>query len=74
MNFTLQNTFQTKFSKYLKNNARDLADMKVKAINDNNYQTLENFIEYEKYLGNSYFTQFITEYLERGRALLNNFI
>ena len=56
MNFTLQSNVQVKFSKYLKNNAKDLADMKVKALNDNNYSALENFIEYEKYLGNSYFT------------------
>ena len=74
MNFTLQSNVQVKFSKYLKNNAKDLADMKVKALNDNNYSALENFIEYEKYLGNSYFTQFIFEYLERGKGLLTNFI
>ena len=74
MNFTLQNNVQVKFSKYLKNNAKDLADMKVKALNDNNFSALENFIEYEKYLGNSYFTQFIFEYLERGKGLLTNFI
>lgn len=47
--------------------------MKVKALNDNNYEALENFIEYEKYLGNSYFTQFVFEYLERGKGLLTNF-
>ena len=56
VNFTLHNTVQGKFSKYLKNNARDLADMKVKALNDKNYQQLENFIDYENYLGNSYYT------------------
>ena len=30
--------------------------MKVKALNDKNYQQLENFIDYENYLGNSYYT------------------
>jgi hypothetical protein len=48
--------------------------MKVKALQDKNFQQLENFIAYEKYLSDSYFTQFIFEYLERGKSMLNNFI
>ena len=48
--------------------------MKVEALQHDNYSQLENFIEYEQYLGNSYFDQFQLEYLEKGKSLLTNFL
>ena len=44
--------------KFLKHNAVDLADMKIKALSDNNYSQLDNFIEYEEYFSNSYYGNF----------------
>lgn len=72
--FTLQSQHNPKYQKYLRNNARDIADMKIEAVQKDNYSQLDNFIEYEQYLGNSYFGQFQLEYLEKGKNLLSNFL
>lgn len=36
---------------------KDLKNCKMKAFNDNNYDQIENFIEYESFIENSYFFQ-----------------
>ena len=70
----LQKTIVPKLNKYLKNYARDLADIKVKALIDKNYAQLENFLEYEEFLGNSYFMQYCHEYREMNRTMLSTFV
>ena len=52
----------------MRNNAYDLAKMKEQALDDFNFDQLENFIEYENYLGNSYFTTFVNEFVERTKT------
>jgi hypothetical protein len=52
-----------KFNKYLKNNARDLGDCKIQALRDFNYDQLENFLEYEQYLGQSYYSTLVIEFI-----------
>ena len=42
--------------------------MKEQALDDFNFDQLENFIEYENYLGNSYFTTFVNEFVERTKT------
>ena len=54
--------------KYLRNNAYDLSKMKEQALEDFNFDQLENFIEYEDFLGNSYFTTFVNEFVERTKS------
>lgn len=43
--------------------------MKSQALDDFNYDQLENFIEYEDFLGRSYFTIFVNEFVERAKTL-----
>lgn len=62
------NNVNIKFQKYLKHNARDLADMKVLALQDRNFDQLENFLEFEDFIGHSYYTRFASEYIERAKA------
>ena len=45
-----------KYNKYSKLNMKDLKKVKVKALQENNFDQIENFIEYEQFLKNSYFT------------------
>ena len=44
---------------------QNLKTCKVKAFTDNNYDQIENFIEYEDFIANSYFNQIsrFTSYL-----------
>ena len=56
--------------KFLKHNAVDLADMKIKALTDGNYSQLDNFIEYEEYFSNSYYGNFYHQFAHRVRGLL----
>jgi hypothetical protein len=49
-------SFAQKYNKYSKLNARDLKTCKLNALKDNNYDQIENFIEYEDFLQNSYFS------------------
>ena len=44
-----------KYNKYSKLNMRDLKNVKIKALKENNFDQIENFIEYETFLNNSYF-------------------
>ena len=43
--------------------------MKEQALDDKNFDQHENFIEYEDFLGNSYFTIFVNEFVERTKQL-----
>lgn len=43
--------------------------MKTSALDEFNYDQLENFLEYEEFLGNSYYTTFVNEFVERVRSL-----
>ena len=46
-------------------NIQNLKTCKAKALTDNNYDQIENFIEYEDFIANSYFNQIsrFTSYL-----------
>ena len=49
--------FQVKYNKFFKLNIQNLKTCKAKALTDNNYDQIENFIEYEDFIANSYFNQ-----------------
>ena len=49
--------FAVKYNKYFKLNLQNLKTCKAKALTDNNYDQIENFIEYEDFIANSYFNQ-----------------
>ena len=51
--------FLQKFEKFHKLNARDLRSVKSRALKDGNYLQLEEFCEYETFLGKSYFTRLV---------------
>ena len=51
--------FLQKFEKFHKLNARDLRSVKSRALKDGNYLQLEEFCEYETFLGRSYFTRLV---------------
>jgi hypothetical protein len=42
-------------------NFRDLKSLKCKALTENNFDAHENFVEYETYLKNSYFSVLLKE-------------
>lgn len=69
-NFSNFQIWHPKYLKYIKNNNRDLSDCKLGALNDFNFDQLENFIDYEDYLHHSYYGAFVLEYLDKTRALL----
>jgi len=71
LNFSQFNNVHNKYAKYLKFNSRDLGDIKFKACEEKNYGQLENFIEYEEFLGRSYFTCFAHEFHARTRNAIN---
>ena len=52
-------SYLLKYSKYLKLNAKDLKSCKIKALTDLNFDQIENFIEYEAFLSNSYYAQVV---------------
>tara|TARA_B110000285_G_C14921056_1_gene512619 strand:+ start:128 stop:283 length:156 start_codon:yes stop_codon:yes gene_type:complete len=37
-------------------------------LKDKNYDQLENFLEFEDFIGKSYYTVFVTEFVERAKA------
>lgn len=45
-----------KYLRYVEYNERDLRQLKHKSFQADNWDQIENFIEYEDFLGNSYFT------------------
>ena len=45
----------TKYQRYIEFNQRDLKDLKHKSFQADNWDQVENFIEYENFLANSYF-------------------
>ena len=57
--FKIFESFNFKFQKYQKLNSKDLKNMKTKALKDNNFESIENFVEYELFLNNSYFNSVI---------------
>ena len=70
-----------KYMKYVEFNERDLKQLKHKSFQADNWEQAENFIEYEHFLGNSYF-QRLSQLLNRvhdtmkasnGDALKENF-
>lgn len=50
-NFTQIKVFYQKLMKYLIANGRDLGLAKKEALHENNFDQLENIIEYEEFLG-----------------------
>eukprot|EP00347_Sterkiella_histriomuscorum_P023059 403336110 len=50
-------SFTLKYNKYSKMNSKNLKECKMKALTELNFDQIENFIEYEDYLNNSYFAQ-----------------
>lgn len=49
-------SFSLKYDKYSKKNSLNLKQSKMKALTELNFDQIENFVEYEDYLHNSYFT------------------
>jgi len=47
----------TKYKKYESLNHSDLQKLKLKTFDDDNYEQIENFVEYEAYLQQSYFAR-----------------
>ena len=44
--------------------------MKTGALVDKNFDQLENFLEFEEFIGNSYYTVFVTEFVERAKTAI----
>ncbi len=55
-------SYMVKYNKYSKLNMQNLKTCKAQALKDNNYDQIENFIEYEDFIANSYFN-LLTKYL-----------
>lgn len=45
----------TKYSKYWQLNALNLRQLKQQSFNENNYEQIENFVEYENFLNRSFY-------------------
>lgn len=45
--------------------------MKLQALADNNFDQLENFLEFEDFIGKSYYTVFIAEFVERAKSAIS---
>lgn len=59
---SLFKSFMVKYNKYSKLNMQNLKTCKAQALKDNNYDQIENFIEYEDFINNSYFNM-LTKFL-----------
>lgn len=65
-------SFSVKYAKFFKLNMQNLKSCKLKALQDNNYDQIENFIEYESFIANSYlnqifrFYQYLVDFIEQG--------
>lgn len=60
-------SFIVKYNKFFKLNMQNLKTCKGNALKDNNYDQIENFIEYEEFIANSYFyqlTKFVSYLIE----------
>jgi hypothetical protein len=44
-----------KYSKFWQLNALNLRQLKQQSLNEDNYEAIENFVEYENFLNRSYF-------------------
>jgi len=66
----LESKFLPKYQKYLKMNMKDLKQVKTKALKENNFEQIENFVDYERMLDDSYlssllkFLLFLAEFLK----------
>lgn len=64
-------SFIVKYNKFFKLNMQNLKTCKANALKDNNYDQIENFIEYEEFIANSYFNQltkfvsYLIEFMEQ---------
>lgn len=64
---TFESNFKLRYNKYTKYQAlndRDLRQLKTNAIQEDNYDQIENFVEYERFLHRSYFPR-VTSLLNR---------
>lgn len=61
----------TKYSKYWQLNALNLRQLKQQSFNENNYEQIENFVEYENFLNRSYFHHLQTQVNENYELLRN---
>lgn len=52
-------SFFQKFSKYFKLNQKDLRSLKAHVLKENNFDQMENFIDYESHVMNSYFNTLV---------------
>ncbi len=63
-------SFALKYNKYFKLNNQNLKSCKMKALTEQNFDQIENFVEYEDFLNNSYFytlmknTQYLVDFVE----------
>jgi len=48
-----------------------LADAKVLALSDNNFDQLENFIEFEKFVGKSYYTNLLVHVVDKMKSSMH---
>jgi hypothetical protein len=55
-------SFMLKYNKYSKMNSLNLKQSKMKALTELNFDQIENFVEYEDYLNNSYFSQLVKSF------------
>lgn len=68
-------SFTVKYSKFYKLNMQNLKTCKANALKDNNYDQIENFIEYESFIVNSYFNQlmrffsYLIDFIEQGATV-----
>ena len=48
--------FCIKYGRYQQLNDKDLCDLKQTSLNEKNYDQIENFVDYERFIANSYFS------------------
>jgi hypothetical protein len=64
-NFTQFKNFYYKLFKYIVANGRDLGGAKYQALRDYNFDQVENFMEYENFIGKSYYQTIVNEVVNR---------
>jgi hypothetical protein len=66
-------SFCQKYNKYCKLNFKDLKGLKIGCFKRGNYQQTKHFIEYERYLEDSYFMNLVNFFRNTVMTLLDNF-
>lgn len=56
---TIFKSINVKYQKYWMLNEENLAKLKHESFKEDNYDQIENFNEYERFLGNSYFNKLV---------------